>query len=111
MNTFAFSLFCLALYYIANAGETAEIFNPFPGRVVVVYITAFVDIAIASSIVMNINVAKICYWGGIYWAIVSTISFLAGIIGNPHDADLYVTSFIISIGFTAAIFYIASEAD
>ena len=53
LKTFAFPVFFYAIYYIVNAGAISEIFNPFPGRIVIVYITAFVDFVIASSILAN----------------------------------------------------------
>jgi hypothetical protein len=111
LKTFAFTIFFYAIYYLTNAGPASEVFNPFPGRIVIVYFTAFVDFAIASSIIAEIHIGRICYWGGIYWIGLSIITFVAGMIGDPTNTNYFLLSFILSIGYGAAILYVAAEAE
>jgi hypothetical protein len=112
LNTFAFTLFCMALYYLFNAKGTALLmFGGLPMGILVVYVTAFIDIAIASSIVMSRNVQKTCYWGGIYWAVMSVVSLFSGMFQSAEFINYLILNFLISIGYTAAIFYISAEAE
>jgi|GEM_PF-2215823 len=112
LQTFAITLFCSGLYYILRAKDVAAIFSSFIDLgIAIVYFAAFVNIAIATSILKNVQVKLNCYYGGFCYVSLTILSLVAGLLQSGNYIDSAIVSFIVSIGYCAAIFYIGSKAE
>ena len=112
LQTFAITLFCFGLYYILRAKDVAAAFAPHTRiGILIVYFAAFVNIAIATSILKNVQVKLTCYYGGFCYFVLTALSFVAGLLQDVNNIDSAILSFILSIGYCSAIFYIGSEAE
>ncbi|MCY7421957.1 MAG: hypothetical protein LH478_09480 [Chitinophagaceae bacterium] len=112
LQTFAITLFCFGLYYILRAKDVAAIFSSFIDMgIVIVYFAAFLNIAIATSILKNVQVKLTCYYGGFCYLSLTVLSFVAGLLQGGDNIESAILSFILSIGYCSAIFYIGSEAE
>ena len=110
-SIFAFTIFLFGAVYITNAGSYAHYFDPIPGSIILVYITAFVDVSIALSMILNVHVRNACVLGGIYWLLVSLTTFViqlynASVNANPALINEAIITLISALGYTSAIFYI-----
>jgi len=110
-NVFAFTIFLFGMVYITNANAYAQYFAPIPGAIILVYITAFVDVSIALSILLNVHIRNACVSGGIYWLLISLTIFViqmyhVSVNANPQQINEAIVTLISAIGYTSAIFYI-----
>jgi hypothetical protein len=112
LNAFAVVIFLFGIFYIANAKQYSVYFNSFPAASILIYISAFVDIAIASSIFTKQKIKIVCFNGGIYWIISSALMLIFEIASDAsNQINLYLMTFVSSLGFSAAILYIGSVED
>jgi hypothetical protein len=113
LNTFAFTLFCYCIAYSVNPDGYASYLAPLPGALFIIYVWAFVDMAVALSIATNKHVRKTCYMGGFVWLTGALLTFICLLLRNEGSTMLQyaLLQFVTSLGFTAVIFYIGLEAE
>ena len=112
LNAFAIVIFLFGIFYISNAKQYSPYFGSFPPASILIYISAFVDIAIASSIFTKQKIQFVCFYGGIYWILSSIIMLILEISSDvSNQISLYIMTFISSLGFGSVILYISSVED
>ncbi|MCW3108202.1 MAG: hypothetical protein JWQ09_2708 [Segetibacter sp.] len=115
-NVFAFTLFLFGFIYITNADFYARYFAPIPAAMLLVYITAFVDVSVALSILLKMQIRKACLFGGIYWLAISLTTFIIQMYkvvanSNLQQVNEGIITLISALGYTAAIFYIGFSEE
>jgi hypothetical protein len=115
-NTFAVTLFVWALFYINNKEEYAEYYTYGGLGLVLIYLSAFICLSLASSMLMNVQVKKVCMWGGSFWVSLSVVSLVDQLVtafqvGSSQRVSTAILSFVASIGYAAAIFYIGAVEE
>ena len=111
LTIFAITLFVFAIYNIANVTQVALQSFPFPGGIILVYFSAFVDLTICLSITSRWQMKKVCLIGGYFWAVMTLSSFISEVVLQPSEINAAIMYFFISLGYTAAIFYISSMEE
>lgn len=110
LNTFAIVLFIWGVAYIAQVKS----FSDFPIGIILVYLTAFVYVSIACSILMRKHIREVCIAGGLYLVVNTILSLIThAIVSNMNSAevDSLILSCISALGYATAIIYIGFVAE
>jgi hypothetical protein len=115
-NIFALTIFLFGIIYITHASTYAKVYSIINGGSFLVYLTAFVEMTIALSILSNFHIRKVCFIGGLYWLAVSTATLVIQLYegklnGDAEQINASILSFIISVGYASAILYVGQSEE